>query len=439
MASEWSKRAAAALLAVAAAAATAVPARAATLPADAEDRHLGVASCASGVCHGSVTALEATSVLQNEFVVWTREDKHAGAYQLLFNEQSQRIARNLGIGNAHEADICLDCHADNVPPERRGEKFQVGDGIGCEACHGGGERWLSSHTSAQASHADNVAAGMYPTDDLPARAALCLSCHLGNDSQFATHRIMGAGHPRLAFELDTFGVLQPAHYRLDADYAKRKQQHASPNVWLAGLVAASRQTLSLVRGPRFANDAVFPEIALFDCHACHHLMDDQRWQATTRTRALGPGEVRLADGNLVLLATAASVLDAAAGRELNDALSNLHASVRRSRAAVVAAAAAADAVVARIGGALAGREIGTAELRGLAQALFRDGGRGEYRDYVAAEQATMGLDLLFVALDIQEQHKPRIDALYASVRNENRFAPAAFGTALANLKRASGL
>ena len=94
---------------------------------------MGVASCASGVCHGAVGARGTSAVLQNEYIVWSRQDPHAGAYNVLFDDDSLRIARNLGLDAAHEADICLDCHTDNVPTERRGVKFQLSDGIGCEA------------------------------------------------------------------------------------------------------------------------------------------------------------------------------------------------------------------------------------------------------------------------------------------------------------------
>ena len=34
---------------------------------------------------------------------------------------------------------------------------------------------------------------------------------------------MGAGHPRMSFELDTFTTVEPAHFKIDADWEKRKQ------------------------------------------------------------------------------------------------------------------------------------------------------------------------------------------------------------------------
>ena len=137
----------------------------------------------------------------------------------------------MGLDNAHEAKVCLDCHADNVAHEKSGNRFQINYGIGCEGCHGGAERYLSNHTDPDQTHQDNIEDGMYPTDRIEDRARLCLSCHVGDDQKIASHEIMGAGHPRLSFELDTFGVLQPAHYVLDDDY---KSKNGSQTMSLCG-------------------------------------------------------------------------------------------------------------------------------------------------------------------------------------------------------------
>jgi hypothetical protein len=48
-------------------------------------------------------------------------------------------------------------------------------------------------------HADNLKAGLYPTEEPVARARLCLSCHFGNADRFVTHRL-GRRALRIAFE-----------------------------------------------------------------------------------------------------------------------------------------------------------------------------------------------------------------------------------------------
>jgi hypothetical protein len=192
------------------------------LPAQAPDRHLGAASCASSVCHGAVQPPARPGALMNEFVTWSHEDSHAKAYQALSSPQGRSIAAKLGLGSAETAKICLDCHTDNVPQNQRGNRFTLTDGVGCEACHGGAERWISSH-AAKSNYRSDIKTGMYPTADLRDRSRLCLSCHYGAADKFATHRIMAPGHPRLSFEIDTFLALEPVHYRIDEHYRERKR------------------------------------------------------------------------------------------------------------------------------------------------------------------------------------------------------------------------
>src|SRR5881394_3386141 len=68
------------------------------LPYKANAKHLGVVNCANSLCHGSITKWKDSPVLQNEYVTWSRVDKHATkAYQVLFEERSRKITRNLGI------------------------------------------------------------------------------------------------------------------------------------------------------------------------------------------------------------------------------------------------------------------------------------------------------------------------------------------------------
>src|SRR5487761_989883 len=79
----------------------------ATAPPPADGVHPGVASCAGSTCHGAVQPLKGSYVAQNEYITWSRRDKHAKAYAVLGDELSQRIARNLGLADARTATICL--------------------------------------------------------------------------------------------------------------------------------------------------------------------------------------------------------------------------------------------------------------------------------------------------------------------------------------------
>ena len=394
----------------------------AEIPQNSEDDHIGVATCASGVCHGSVRARDVTSVLQNEYVVWSRMDRHRIAYQTLLTPESKRIAKNLGIGNAQDAKICLDCHADNVAVEKRGEKFQIEDGVGCEACHGGAEQYVSSHVDVDSNHKANINAGLYPTDDPRARAELCLSCHLGNGEKMATHDIMGAGHPRISFELDTFGVLQPPHYVVDDDYKAEKWHGSNIEVWAIGQVAAAKQTLALLDS-RLKDGGLFPEIALFDCHACHHSMSEKRWTAQDRS-GLPPGTVRLNDANFVIVLALAEVIGDGSDAALRKELRKLHTAVNKN-GNYSASIRSLTATLDQIDGKLSAINISGSSQK-LIEAMIRSTIAGNLTDYVVAEQAIMAIDMLLEHRGVRDDYSLWLEQVYSTLQDEDNFSPDAY-------------
>jgi hypothetical protein len=215
------------------------------------DRHEGVASCSGSTCHGRQLATGVT-VRQNELLTWQDETSIAGihsrAWRVLLQPRARAIGARLGIGAVDKAPECVSCHGDAAP--HRGARFRVDDGVGCEACHGGSQRWLASHIRVGVTHADNVRAGMTPIDNVTVRAGVCLDCHFGSakPGQFVTHRVMAAGHPRVAFELDLFTALQ-RHHDEDADYARRKGPRAGGvKTWAVGQALALDRALTLFQG-----------------------------------------------------------------------------------------------------------------------------------------------------------------------------------------------
>ena len=410
---------------------------AAQLPDKGTGKHMGVATCASSQCHGSAVPREGSSVLQNEYVTWTQSDPHSRAFDTLSSELSQRMARRLGLRSASTADICLDCHADNVPAARRGEKFQLSDGVGCEACHGGAENWLATHDNAPAvTHADNLAAGLYPTEEASSRAVLCLSCHLGTQDKFATHRIMAAGHPRLSFELDTFTELwrtagrQP-HYRVDADYADRKGTPVHVDTWATGLLQESRQRLALIRDDGFAGDSLFPELGLYDCHACHRSMKSVRWQRLPRHGDAGPGTPFLSDGTFVMSLALSRAVFPEQAEALEAGVTELHVASGSSIEAIRDAAAGLDAVLGRLQSRLGSMSLAGRESRILRE-ILATGAEGNFLDYASAEQAFMAVQMLVFEIG-DARLQERLDALGDALDDDERYRPAQFERLLAAL------
>jgi hypothetical protein len=368
----------------------ALQAGAQVLPDKSRDRTLGVVTCASALCHGSIASWNGSPVNQNEYVVWSRLDKHARAYQLLLNEKSRRIAANLALPHpAHQSRVCLDCHAH--VPANPAPAHKVSDGIGCEGCHGPAERWIAAHTEPDASHRGNLAQGLYPSDQPLARARLCLSCHFGTADKYVTHRIMAAGHPRMSFEMETFTNLQPAHFKVDADYVARKGNVDGVRIWAIGQAVAVGTQIDILLDPRRGRDGAFPELTLFDCHACHHPMADTRWKPVgSFGRSISPGLVRLNDSGMLMLRLILRQIDAPLGERFVQAVVQLNHAVAGNgdlaeRARDVKALA--DEAARRIASVGVTRD----NLRAMALALVDDGIAGGYADYAGAEQAAMAL------------------------------------------------
>jgi hypothetical protein len=399
--------------------------------------HLGVSSCAGSSCHGALEPWPNSTVQQNEFVIWQDKDPHAKAYKTLMSEQSKRIAKNLGLANAYEADMCLDCHADNVAPEQRAKGFQISDGVGCESCHGGAVEWLGVHVSGQADHQKNVAAGLFPTEEPLARAKLCLSCHLGDKDRVITHRIMGAGHPRLGFELDTYTMTQPAHFKMDADYAQRKGLPDHIKTWALGQVIAVDSLLDGMLDPKRNQDGIFPELVFFDCHSCHHPMSNIRWEAS-ENRGIGPGIPRLNDANLIMLATLLDKVDANLAQQLRARTKALHQASLKGHEATLAAARSLRELSNPLISRLSTMKFQSNDLRGLMTTLIERGLKGDYADYAAAEQATMALSSVLDAMKMaklvnEQQYKDLSGVLnqaYSAVEKDEAYNPKQFMTAI---------
>ena len=411
------------------------------LPYQMTDKSMGVVNCANSLCHGSVQPFKDSNVLQNEYVTWSRVDKHARAYKVLFNDQSARIARNLGVGAASEAKICLDCHAHNVAKSQRSDRFKFDDGVSCEACHGPSERWLPKHVEDGAKHAGNLESGLFPTDDPAERARLCLSCHFGNADRFVTHRMMGAGHPRLSFELETFTALEPAHFKTDSDWEKRKRVWDGVKVWAIGQALAVSEMMDLLADPKRGRDGLFPELVLFDCHACHHPMSDKRW--VPRIAGLGPGVVRLNDSSMLMVRAIARVVDRPLGDRIASRMNQLQQTVSGGGDAI-GTARALKGDVAQLTAALDRRTLTDADMRGILAALVEEGLNGQFRDYAGAEQATMAIGsvtnfmfqkgILKSARDINGG----LANLQAAVANDERYSPGQFEAALRNFRGTVG-
>ncbi len=387
--------------------------------------HLGAATCATSQCHGKSAPVEGRNVHLDEYTFWIDQDYHSVAYKTLLNDDSKRIAAKLGLESARSAKICLDCHADNVPEDKRGPKFQISDGVGCEACHGGAENWIATHTDANATHAANVKAGLIETEKGDVRAQVCLSCHLGTKDRFATHRIMAAGHPRLSFEMNLFTENQPAHYSVDQDYVERKGLIPGFSLWMTGQFESAKQQVN-VAGLRLHDGfGIFPDFAFYDCDSCHHSTNNLRW---TRARADGviPGSLRLHMPNLVVIR---SILDAVGTKEQID---NLEArrkhtllAAQGAKGKFVESAKSLEAALDTLYQQL-NREYSADEIRKVRRSLLNSAAADRASDFAEAEQIIYSFETLCLTLGDIDSCSSALDSFYEDVQLFDKYKPRQF-------------
>lgn len=407
--------------------------------------HEGVASCAGSTCHSRLLPSGGT-VRQNELFTWQDRASAAGAHsrsqRVLSEPLARAIAERLGLQRADNARECIGCHADPVAPAQRGTFFQISDGVGCEACHGGSGAWLPRHTLVGATHDGNVALGLTPLDNPKTRAALCLDCHYGStkEGQFVTHRIMAAGHPRLSFELDLFNALQ-RHYDTDADYAKRKSVAGGMKTWSVGQAMALDRALTVFGDATHGQNGAFPEFYFFDCQSCHRTISDDPKAKLTREANLGrqtpAGMPPFNDENMIMLSALARVAAPALADRFEANARGFHAALARDRASAVTAAAQLAATARALSDAFAARAFSRADTFAVLETVL-SGATARYTDYSGGAQAVMATDTLLNTLVAEGQVarrdvdaiRPDINRLYAAVRDPNAFRAAEFREAM---------
>jgi hypothetical protein len=264
---------------------------------------------------------------------------------------------------------------------------------------------------------------------------VCLGCHLGTKDRFATHAIMGAGHPRLSFELEAYTTNQPAHYVVDADYAQRKGKIEGMNLWLTGQIENARRMLTLLQTGMFHSGGMLPELAFYDCHSCHHPMDKIRWNAQRAGAGIKPGTLRLQTQNLIVLQAVTETFEPAALTELVGLTNGLIRAGQRDRATVTSAAKALQDWVEKRD-TLTRRQFSAADVTAMRKTLVRYGATDKAGDYAAAEQIVLGLESLSYSLGDRDKKKAALDALYNAVKNDTTFSPQQFASAAANAQRA---
>ena len=405
------------------------PATETRLPAptssEAQSTFIGVAGCAAMACHGGTRPNE-----RGEYTTWIQHDRHARAFTVLFDELSQRIAKNLDIARPEGDNRCLVCHSTAVG-RPRGPRFSSEDGVGCEACHGAAEKWLVPHSRPdwkKRSDQDKIGSqGMTRTKDVLVRASVCVTCHVGAPGQDVNHDLIAAGHPPLSFELDAFTANMPPHWREAPD----KTATFGAQAWAVGQAVMLKQSLELLH--ERASRGQWPEFAEFECYACHHDLKENSWRQQLGFGDRRPGTpVWSSPQWLLTQRLAESTGKQSAGTNEFGLLRQLLGRGTVPAAEVAAAAAKAATASGPIAGQVAQEKWDSARLRTLLGALAAEPDSASL-DYATASQLTMALGAVFEAIARAEttasssanpsaaKIRPSLDRLYDDVQQAKGF------------------
>jgi hypothetical protein len=220
-----------------------------------------------------------------------------------------------------------------------------------------------------------------------------------------------------------------------------KMERNGVRVWAIGQAIAARELLRTLADPKRGKDGLFPELVLFDCHACHHPMSDKKWQPRT---GAGPGRIRLNDANLLMVRNIVKTINPSQSAALNAQILLVHKAVSGEPDSVGTdplqqarkLAAMLDEQVKRFESAA----FSPTQMQAILGNLIDEGLANGYSDYAGAEQAYMAVSSVSSFLQKQGAtiNTSQVNATLASMRkslvNDEKFDPARFKADLLKLK-----
>jgi nitrate/TMAO reductase-like tetraheme cytochrome c subunit len=270
-------------------------------------RWIGSDSCGTSTCHsGPIGSQPDWNSSQSVFEAF---DPHARAGLTLTSKLTEQIVWTLDPASkrspAHFQQVlrarCNSCHSPidaqgvmlgdfaSSRSERTGntgnepDQHQSFSGVSCEACHGPASQWVQSHLRDDWTVSDS----MRQTRDFVQRVDGCVRCHVGSRRadgmvRDMNHDMIAAGHPALRF--DGWSALRRLPRHAVEDQAKDGLPSVENETQLRRFLAAQaigiRAAIQLTAERRVdaqptSTDArsaasVWPELADFDCFACHH-------------------------------------------------------------------------------------------------------------------------------------------------------------------------
>ena len=296
---------------------------ASTLCHSAEPTFIGSSSCATSTCHGGV--IDQGPAWNHSYSKWMASDPHRGAGLLLLDDDSRAIVERLNPDSATSSQAfdqvlrerCITCHATPSPSEtansetanseiansRPLDEAILHEGVSCEACHGAASKWQERHVleAWKGPRRFEPATGMIDTETVAGRAKSCVRCHVGSRSangltRDMNHDLIAAGHPALRFDLLIYNENLPVHWDVSGDVEVKfnespiRTRSIGRSVSLAAAAALSGERAS---GHLKDPTVPWPELADYDCFACHQSLSIAEFKLPSSDRSKSPLQVSL--------------------------------------------------------------------------------------------------------------------------------------------------
>ncbi len=146
-----------------------------------------------------------------QFKSW-EDSKHSKAFATLATAEAKAAGAKLGVTDPQKDPKCLKCHVTGYGLDSKlTEKYVAEDGVGCESCHGAGEKYNSKPVMEALSKGTTEPASVglvIPTE------ATCKTCHNEGSPTFKGFNY--------AEKLKVINHMMPEDYRKEMGYKAKK-------------------------------------------------------------------------------------------------------------------------------------------------------------------------------------------------------------------------
>jgi hypothetical protein len=253
---------------------------------------------------------------------------------------------------------------------------------------------------------------------------------------------MGAGHPRLSFEINTFSSIQPAHFVADQDYIRRKGKPDNVQLWAVGQLVASEQMLSNISA--FPRAGLFPELAHMDCLGCHQSLERVDWTPNPLTQ-LNPGTIRFNDAHLVTSYQLTQALAPSLSQSLLHKIRKFSQKGSLDQDSQTILNDLSDQLLS-VRSHILKHSTSADQTRTLLHSLVDSGLRTSYQGYGSAEQSAMAINSVVLALNLMHAQNfdqalllVAIDEMFSALDNPSDYQAAKFINSLEKIKTAVAL